>query len=104
MQSQGPAGCRNWISPPHPSSEEGIRYVKLDPMHGLMMDYPLTLTHILERSAKLFPGQEIASRLCDGSMHRYTYADYHKRVHRLGYVLQTLGIEPGDRVGTLCWN
>jgi hypothetical protein len=24
-------------------------------MQGLMMDYPLTLTHLLERSAKLFP-------------------------------------------------
>ena len=73
-------------------------------MTGLMMDYPLTLTHILERSAKIYPSREIASRLDDGSMHRYTYRDFHQRVHRLAHVLAGLGLQAGDRVGTLCWN
>ena len=73
-------------------------------MTGLMMDYPLTLTHILERSAKLYPRKEIASRMGDGSMRRCTYADIYHRVHRLAHVLAALGVEPGDRVGTLCWN
>src|SRR5438552_18872304 len=73
-------------------------------MSGLMMDYPLTLTHILERSAKLYPRKEIASRVADGSMHRYTYADFHRRVHRLAHALHGLGVKPGDRIGTLCWN
>ncbi|HYL37299.1 MAG TPA: AMP-binding protein [Bryobacteraceae bacterium] len=73
-------------------------------MNGLMMDYPLTLTHILERSAKLYPRREIASRMPDGSMHRYTYSDFWQRVHRLAHVLKSLGVEPGDRIGTLCWN
>lgn len=73
-------------------------------MNGLMMDYPLTLTHVLERAAKVYPKKEIASRLNDGSMHRYTYADFYRRVHRLAHVLHQLGVRPGDRVGTLCWN
>ncbi|MCU1335830.1 MAG: o-succinylbenzoate--CoA ligase [Bryobacterales bacterium] len=73
-------------------------------MTGLMMDYPLTLTHILERSAKIYPRREIASRVADGSMHRYTYRDFHQRVHRLAHALQALGARPGDRIGTLCWN
>jgi fatty-acyl-CoA synthase len=73
-------------------------------MTGLMMDYPLTLTHILERSAKLYASREIASRLHDGSIERYTYRDFHRRVHRLAHALRTLGVEPGDRIGTLCWN
>jgi fatty-acyl-CoA synthase len=72
-------------------------------MHGLMMDYPLTLTHLLERSAKLFPAKEIASKMPDG-MHRYTYAEFHARVHALARGLEQLGIRPGDRIGTLCWN
>jgi len=72
-------------------------------MHGLMMDYPLTLTHMLERSAKLFPQKEIASKTAAG-MHRYTYADFHRRVHALAHGLAALGVQPGDRVGTLCWN
>ena len=73
-------------------------------MTGLMMDYSLTLTHILERSAKIYPRREIASRVPDGSMHRYTYGDFHKRVHRLAHALQSLGVQAGDRIGTLCWN
>jgi fatty-acyl-CoA synthase len=73
-------------------------------MTGLMMNYPLTLQHILERSAKIYPGKEIASRLHDGSMHRYTYLDFYKRVHRLAHVLDRLRLKPGDRIGTLCWN
>src|SRR6266567_8289824 len=73
-------------------------------MTGLMMDYPLTLTHILERSGKIYPRKEIASRVPDGSMHRYSYLDFYRRVHRLAHVLGTLGLRQGDRVGTLCWN
>jgi fatty-acyl-CoA synthase len=73
-------------------------------MTGLMMDYSLTLTHILERSAKIYPNREIASRANDGSMQRYTYRDFHQRVHRLAHALEHLGVEAGDRVGTLCWN
>jgi fatty-acyl-CoA synthase len=71
---------------------------------GLMMNYPLTLTHILERSAKIYPHREIASRVHDGSMQRYTYRDFHRRVHRLAHALKSLGVEAGDRIGTLCWN
>src|SRR5947209_12959629 len=72
-------------------------------MRGLMMDYPLTLTHVLERAAKLFPNGEISSKMPDG-MHRYRYADFHRRVHRLAAGLARLGVQPGERVGTLCWN
>jgi fatty-acyl-CoA synthase len=72
-------------------------------MQGLMMDYALTLTHLLERSAKLFPKKEIASKMPDG-MHRYSYADFHARVHAVARGLEQLGVRPGDRVGTLCWN
>src|ERR1041385_3073344 len=72
-------------------------------IRGQMMDYPLTLTPILERSARVFPAREIASRTPEG-MHRYTYRDMYRRVHRLAHALQRLGLQPGDRVGTLCWN
>jgi fatty-acyl-CoA synthase len=72
-------------------------------MTGQMMDYPLTLHHFLERAAKLYPNKEIVTRTAAGK-HRYRYRDYHCRTHRLAHALQQLGIKPGDRVGTLCWN
>ena len=68
------------------------------------MNFPLTLVHVLERASTLFPNQEIVSRMPDGGLHRYTYSEYHQRVHRVAYVLDRLGVRRGDRVGTLCWN
>lgn len=72
-------------------------------MEGLMMDWPLTLPHFLDRAARLFPRKEIATRTAAG-MHRYTYADFHQRVHRLAHALGRLGIGRGDRVATFAWN
>ena len=74
-------------------------------LRGCMMDdYPLTLTHLLERAGRLFPKNQIASRGPDGSIFRYDYGAYYKRTHQLANALTSLGLQPGDRVGTLCWN
>ena len=73
-------------------------------MEGLMMDYSLTLEKILWRSHKLFPQNEIVSKLADGSLHRYTYTDFYKRVLRLMNVLRKLGVKKGDRIATFAWN
>lgn len=68
------------------------------------MDFPLTLPHLLERAGTLFRDVEIVSRLPDRSLHRYTYADFHRRSRTLAEALQAAGIRPGDRVATLMWN
>lgn len=73
-------------------------------MQSTMMDYPLTLTHILERAGKLFPNVEIVSRMPDRSLHRHTYADFYHRARALAEVLVGLGLRRGDRVATLMWN
>lgn len=73
-------------------------------MQGLMMDYPLTLVHLLERAAQYFPRAPIVSRLPDRSIHRYTYADFYRRVHKFANALRRLGVQKGDRVATLAWN
>ncbi|WP_457628951.1 long-chain fatty acid--CoA ligase [Oceanithermus sp.] len=73
-------------------------------MQGTMMDFPLTLPHLLERAGKLFPKVEVVSRMPDKSLRRYTYADFYKRSKALAEALQKLGLKKGDRVGTLMWN
>ncbi len=72
-------------------------------MQGLMQDYPLTVQHIFTRATTMFPRKEIVTRTDDG-FHRYTYADFGERVHRLASALKDLGIRPGDRVATFGWN
>src|ERR1700677_715403 len=71
---------------------------------GRMMDFPLTLTHLLERARTLFGGTEIVSRRTDRSLHRTTYGDLYRRTSRLANALARLGAKPGDRVATLAWN
>lgn len=73
-------------------------------MRGNMMDYPLTLNHFLDRAEKLFFRSEIVSRRPDRSLHRYTYADFHRRARKLASALLKAGLKPGDRVATLMWN
>ncbi|PTL75801.1 long-chain fatty acid--CoA ligase [Vitiosangium sp. GDMCC 1.1324] len=71
---------------------------------GRMMDFPLTLTHFLERARTYFGRSEIVSRQPDKSLHRYTYADFYRRTCKLAHALARLGVKPGDRVASLCWN
>jgi len=73
-------------------------------MLGTMMNYPLSLIHILERAGKLFPESEIISRLPDRSLHRSTYGQVYRRARALAEALEKAGIRRGDRVATLMWN
>lgn len=73
-------------------------------MQSTMMDFPLTLVHLLERAGKLFPKEEIVTRLPDKSLQRYTFGDFHRRSRQLASALQKAGLQKGDRVATLSWN
>jgi fatty-acyl-CoA synthase len=73
-------------------------------MQGLMMDYPLTIDRILEHANRMYPRKQIATKLPDGSMHQYTYANLYARVKRLANVLNNLGVKSSNRVGTFAWN
>ncbi len=67
-------------------------------------DYQLNVTTIIKHAIRNYGRQEIVSRKHDGTIFRYTYVDAYKRMQRLANALITLGIKPGDRVGTLSWN
>ena len=73
-------------------------------MKGLMMNYQLTLPTLMKRAETLHGKKEIITRLPDKSLHRYTYTDFALRTKKLSVALQQLGVMPGDRVATLCWN
>lgn len=68
-----------------------------------MMDRPLQLKSLLWRAERIFGDKKIVTRV-DDSFVSYSYADYGRRVRRLASALSELGVSPGDRVGTLCWN
>ncbi|MBD5655629.1 MAG: AMP-binding protein, partial [Candidatus Eremiobacteraeota bacterium] len=73
-------------------------------MRGTMMDVDLTIRWIFEHVIRNHGNREVVTRCDDGSLHRYTYADFGKRVARLAHALVELGVEPGDRVASFAWN
>jgi fatty-acyl-CoA synthase len=74
-------------------------------MKGLMMQYALTTTSILEYGNRVFPYKEIISYLPNKSRHACTYADLYKRCKQLSKVLvERFNIQKGDIIGTFAWN
>lgn len=69
-------------------------------MRSEAYQYQLLIKHILESGIRCAPKQEIVYR----DIHRYTYIDLYKRVHRLANVLEELGVKKGTRVAVLDWD
>ncbi|MFB3162881.1 long-chain fatty acid--CoA ligase [Neobacillus sp. 179-J 1A1 HS] len=68
-----------------------------------MMQTPLTMTQMIERAERYFPKKQVVSRTSSG-IQRFTYKQIGERTRRLADSLTKLGVEKGDRVGTLAWN
>jgi len=73
-------------------------------MHGLMQDQPLLISSLITHADRHHGETEIVSRTIEGPIHRYTYRDAHARARRLANALKRLGVNEGDRIGTLAWN
>jgi len=71
-------------------------------MPGTMMDVDLTIGMIFEHILRNNAEREVVSRNDDGSIFRYTYGDFGKRVAQLAHALVELGVKPGDRVDDRC--
>lgn len=74
-------------------------------MHGLMMNYPLTLAQILEHAHRIHGSKRVTTLLPDQTFHSYNYAALCERVKRLANAVTHLEIvQPGDKVGTFASN
>ena len=73
-------------------------------MLGQMMERPLLISSLLEYASEYHGDTEIVSRTHDHPLHRYTYAEAHRRSKQLMGALERLDVRPGDRVATLAWN
>ncbi|QQD18986.1 long-chain-fatty-acid--CoA ligase [Spongiibacter nanhainus] len=69
-----------------------------------MMTTPLTITSLMHHAERVNGLVEVVSVTADNPRHRYTYRDAFKRARQLANALKTLGLKPGDTVGTVAWN
>ncbi len=73
-------------------------------MQGLMQDWPLLVSKVLDHAAINHPEQEIVTRTTEGPIHRYTYKDLHSRARQMAKRLEMAGVKLGDRIATCAWN
>lgn len=73
-------------------------------MFGLMQDRPLLIASLIEHAATFHPQTEIVSRLPEGTVHRTNWLGVRQRAKQVANAMTALGVQPGDRVGTLAWN
>src|SRR5580704_2826277 len=72
-------------------------------MLGTMQDFPLTVKFLFDHGARIHAQSKVHTFLGDSSRCA-TFAQVAARAAQLAAGLSRLGIVPGDRVGTFCWN
>jgi fatty-acyl-CoA synthase len=69
----------------------------------MMMNVPFRVTSMLEHAERYFAKKEVTSRTMSG-IRKFTYREIGERTRRLSSALKRLGVQKGERIGTLAWN
>ena len=73
-------------------------------MQGLMQNWPLRVSTIIDHAARFHGDREIVTRTIEGPIARTTYGQVHLRARKVAQALTRLGIREGDIVATMAWN
>ncbi len=73
-------------------------------MKGLMQDWPLLVSTVLDHAARFHGDREIVTRSIEGPIVRTNYREVHLRARKTAQALRRLGIKEGDVVATMAWN
>ncbi len=73
-------------------------------MLGLMQDWPLVISKIIDYAASQHGSREVVTRSVEGPVTRSDYASVRRRALQVAQRLVREGISPGDRIATLAWN
>ncbi len=73
-------------------------------MRGLMQEWPLVVTSVIDHAAQWHGEREMVTRTVEGPIHRTNYAELHLRARKFAQALQRLGVGKGEVVGTMAWN
>ncbi|MCE9649678.1 MAG: fatty-acid--CoA ligase [Parvibaculum sp.] len=73
-------------------------------MKGLMQDWPLRVSAIIDHAARFHGDREIVTRTVEGPIARTTYREVHLRARKVAQALTRLGVKEGDIVATMAWN
>jgi len=71
---------------------------------GQMMSMPLLISSLIQHAARHSGDTEIVSKRVEGDLHRYNWREAELRSRKLAQAFARLGLQAGERVGTLAWN
>jgi fatty-acyl-CoA synthase len=71
-------------------------------IESTMQDAPLSMATVIRHGQRVYGDSEVVTWMGDRAR-RATFAEVATRAERLGDALRTLGIVPGDRVGSFAW-
>ena len=69
-----------------------------------MQQHSFNLVNVLQHAAAVHGEVEVVTNSVEGGIRRLNYLEIYKRTCQLANALQTLGINSGDRIGTMAWN
>jgi len=73
-------------------------------MLGLMQNQQLSISSLIDFAERHHGEGQIVSRRVEGDIHRYTYKEAAQRSRQLAGVLDTFGVQQGERVASIAWN
>ena len=73
-------------------------------MQGMMQDWPMRVSRIIDHAARYHANRPIISRSVEGPITRSTWGEVHARALRLAAALGRLGVRRGDMIGCMAWN
>jgi len=73
-------------------------------MRGRMMEMPLLVSSLIEHAGRVHAERTVTSRTVEGPVHHSSWGEILDRSKKLANALAAVGIQEGDRVGTIAWN
>lgn len=73
-------------------------------LNGNMQFADANLISVLQHAAHHYGKQEVVTNSVEGGIHTTNYENIYSRSCQLANALKKLGVEPGDRIGTMGWN
>ncbi|MEM7670704.1 MAG: AMP-binding protein [Pseudomonadota bacterium] len=73
-------------------------------MQGMMQDWPLRTTHIIDHAARFHTNRSVICRSIEGPIMWSTWHEVRDRAKKVTQAIRRLGVRPGDVIGAMAWN
>lgn len=73
-------------------------------INGHMQPLGFNLINVLQHASQVHSDVQVVTNSVEGGVVKYSYAEVYSRTCKLANALKKLGVNSGDRIGTMAWN